>query len=179
MPDEYTLLQRLQRHDETALRKAIELYTPYLNTVIYRAVGAAISREDMEEIVADVFVSLWRNSGRIDFQKGTLRSYIAAAARKLAFKRLNSLHTTVPLEELAAAEEPTAAAGQVEEQFLWDCVKELGEQDFELFVRYYKYRETLKQISSATGLKLSTVKTRLSRGKKKLKQILEHAEGTL
>ena len=177
MQDEKALLHRLQIHDETALRKAIDLYTPYLNTVIYRAAGATISREDMEEIVADVFVSLWRNSERIDLQKGTLRSYIAAAARKLTYKRLNSLSTTIPLEELNPAEEPPAPGGQPEEQFLWDCVKELGEQDFELFVRYYKYGETLKQISSATGLKLSTVKTRLSRGKQKLKQILEHAEG--
>ena len=179
MPDEKTLLHRLQRHDETALRKAIELYTPYLNTVIYRAVGTAISREDMEEIVADVFVSLWRNAERIDLQKGTLRSYIAAAARNLAFKRRSSLRVAVPLEEISPAEEPPAPGGQPEEQFLWDCVKELGEQDFELFVRYYKYGETLKQISFATGLKLSTVKTRLSRGKQKLKQILEHAEGLL
>ena len=177
MSDEKMLLHKLQIHDEAALRKAIELYTPYLNTVIYQAVGAAISREDMEEIVADVFVSLWRNSERIDPQKGTLRSYIAAAARKLAFKRLSSLHITVPLEEMDPAEEPTAAEVNPEEQFLWDCVKELGEQDFELFIRYYKYGETLKQISSVTGLKLSTVKTRLSRGKQKLKQILEHAEG--
>ena len=179
MTDEKTLLLRLQRHDEAALQKVIELYTPYLNTVIYRAAGAAISREDMEEIVSDVFVSLWRNSERIDPQNGALHSYIASAARKQAYKRLSCLHDTVPLEELNPSEEPQAAAGQTEEQLLWDCVKELGEKDFELFVRYYKYGETLKQISSAMGLKLSTVKTRLSRGRKKLKHILDHAEGML
>ena len=52
MADEKSLLLRLQRQDEAALRKAIELYTPYLNTVIYRAGGAALPREDIEEIVS-------------------------------------------------------------------------------------------------------------------------------
>ena len=179
MPDEKKLLLGLQKHDEAALKTVIERYTPYLNTVIYRASGAALSREDMEEIVSDVFVSLWRNAERLDPGKETLRPYMAAAARNQAYKRLGALRDAVPLEELNPSEEPRAADGPAEERLLWDCVKELGEPDFELFVRYYKYGETLRQISSATGLKLSTVKTRLSRGKKKLKQILEHAEGLL
>lgn len=179
MADEKKLLFRLQRQDETALRKAIELYTPYLNAVIYRTVGAALSREDIEEIISDVFVSLWRNAERIDLRKGTIRSYIAAAARNLTYKRLGASHPTVPLDELSLSDAPKFVAEPSTERLLWDSVAELGEPDNELFVRYYKYGESLKQISAATGLKLSTVKTRLSRGKKKLKHILEDAEGSL
>ena len=61
-------------------------------------------------------------------------------------------------------------------RFLWDAVAELGEEDLELFVRYYRYGESLREISHAMKLNLSTVKTRLSRGKKKLKQILNAEE---
>lgn len=52
----------------------------------------------------------------------------------------------------------------------------LGEPDIEIFVRYYLYDEKLKEIAAATALNLSTVKTKLSRGKRKLKNMLLHAE---
>ena len=56
---------------------------------------------------------------------------------------------------------------------------ELGEPDNEIFVRFYKFDEKLKDISLATGLNISTIKSKLSRGKRKLKKILLNAEETL
>ncbi|MFR5916159.1 MAG: sigma factor-like helix-turn-helix DNA-binding protein [Blautia wexlerae] len=44
-------------------------------------------------------------------------------------------------------------------------VMSLGEPDSEIFVRRYKFDEKIKDISKAMGLNISTVKTRLSRGK--------------
>ena len=62
---------------------------------------------------------------------------------------------------------------------LWRYVMELGEPDSEIFVRYYKYNEKLKDIAKITGIKLSTVKTRLSRGRQKLKKKLQISEESL
>ena len=55
----------------------------------------------------------------------------------------------------------------------------LGEPDSEIFVRYYKFNEKIKEISKATGINVSTVKTKLSRGKRKLKIILSNAREML
>lgn len=46
----------------------------------------------------------------------------------------------------------------------------------EIFVRRYKFDEKLRDIAKAMGLNVSTVKTRLSRGKRKLRKILSDAE---
>ena len=40
--------------------KAIRIYTPYLSTVLYHMAGNSLPKEDIEEIVADVFVVLWK-----------------------------------------------------------------------------------------------------------------------
>ena len=56
---------------------------------------------------------------------------------------------------------------------------ELGEPDSEIFVRCYKFDEKIKDISKAMGLNISTVKTRLSRGKRKLRKMLSNAEERL
>ena len=55
----------------------------------------------------------------------------------------------------------------------------LGEPDNEIFIRRYKFDEKLKDISKATGINISTIKTKLSRGKFKLKKILSNAEEML
>ena len=176
MVDEQTLLRRLQKQDPLALEQAIDRYTPYLSTVLYRAAGTSLAREDIEEIVSDVFVSLWRNAERIDPEKGGIRPYLAAAARNFAFKRLGRQRPCESLDELEISDGPGAAEELVERETLWGAVMDLGEPDSELFVRYYRYGQTLQEIAGATGLKLSTVKTQLSRGKKKLKTILQAEE---
>lgn len=177
MVDEAELLRQLQNQDTAALAAAIKTYTPYLSTVLYRAFGAALGREDTEEILSDTFFVLWQNAGQIDRTKGSIRVYLAAVARNAGGKRLQNRRELLSLDELNPGKEPSAIDGQAESAMLWDAVSGLGERDAELFVRYYKYGESLKEIAAATGLCLSTVKTRLSRGKRKLKTILTEAEG--
>lgn len=62
---------------------------------------------------------------------------------------------------------------------IWEAVMDLGELDNEIFVRFYKYDEKLKDISKAMGLNISTIKSKLSRGKRKLKKFLLNAEESL
>ena len=63
--------------------------------------------------------------------------------------------------------------------YVWETVMSLGEPDSEIFVRRYKFDEKIKDISKAMGLNISTVKTRLSRGKRKLRKMLSNAEERL
>ena len=170
MVDETNLLFRLQKRRRNAINQAIEIYTPYLGTVLYNMVGTSLPQEDIEEIVSDVFVTLWKNAEYIDLSKGTLRSYIAATARNFALKRLNKKREFTPLDDVELPDEKSIADDN--SYALWDAVMSLGEPDNEIFVRYYKYNEKLKDISKATGLNISTVKSKLSRGKLKLKKIL-------
>lgn len=178
MADEAKLLRRLQNSTPGALERLIQLYTPYLSTVIYRAGGGALPQEDQEELMADVFIALWRNAAVLDPVRGSVRAYLAAAARNGVYKRLQGRSANLPLEELAehglepAWEDPDTLS-------LWDAVARLGEEDCEIFVRFYRYGQSLPEISAAMGMKLSTVKTRLSRGREKLKTMLSDAEDPL
>lgn len=178
MTDEKKLLLRLKNKEHGAINEAIDIYTPYLSTVLYNAIGRALSKEDSEEIISDVFVMLWRNAKSIDFEKGTIRSYIAAAARNAAFKKLKNRHDCLCLDEVELTEDDFVD-NNVNREWIWDAVMSLGEPDNEIFVRYYKFDEKLKTIAKSMGLNISTVKTKLARGKRKLKQILSNAEEML
>lgn len=174
MVDESKLLMQLQKRHKNSINQAIEVYTPYLSTVLYNMVGNGLPKEDIEEIVSDVFVVLWKNAEYIDLSKGTLRSYIAATARNHALKRLNKKKDYTNLDDIEIPIEDVFTDDN--KKSIWDAVMRLGEPDNEIFVRFYKYDEKLKDISKATGLNISTIKTKLSRGKLKLKKILNAEE---
>lgn len=174
MVDESKLLMQLQKRHKNSINQAIEVYTPYLSTVLYNMVGNGLPKEDIEEIVSDVFVVLWKNAEYIDLSKGTLRSYIAATARNLALKRLNKKKDYTNFDDIEIPIEDEFTDDN--KKSIWDAVMRLGEPDNEIFVRFYKYDEKLKDISKATGLNISTIKTKLSRGKRKLKKILNAEE---
>lgn len=179
MAEEKKLLLRLKQKQEKALEQAIELYTPYISTVLFNMIGTQLPVEDIEEIISDVFVTLWKNAEYIDLKKGTIRSYIAVVARNLALKRLNRLSDYTNLEDVELPDERNTIDDNIFSELIWKSVMELGEPDNEIFVRYYKFGERLKDISRVMGLNLSTIKTKLSRGKKKLKTILINLEGSL
>lgn len=179
MADEKRILEGIQNRNCGFMEEAIEIYTPYLGTVLYNMLGNTLPREDIEEVVSDVFVALWRNADRIDLSKGTLRGYLAVTARNLALKKINKKRENVPIEELELADKSATAEENVCSKSLWESVMALGEPDNEIFIRYYHYGEKLRDISRVTGLNLSTVKTKLSRGKEKLKKMISDAEGAL
>ena len=126
MADEEVLLQRLRNREENSIDEAIEIYTPYLSTVLYNMAGSGLPEEDVE----------------------------------------------IP-DERNLAEETSKT------DLVWNAVMSLGEPDNEIFVRRYKFDEKIRDISNAMGLNISTVKTRLSRGKRKLRKILSEAEERL
>jgi len=179
MVDESKLLRQLKRKQENSLNYAIEIYTPYLSTVLYNMVGNGLPKEDIEEIISDVFVMLWKNAEYIDLEKGTIRSYISASARNFALKRLNKKLEYISIDDVELMDTTSFTDDCSQNEQLWKAVMKLGEPDNEIFVRYYKFDEKLKDISKATGLNISTIKSKLSRGKRKLKRILLNAEESL
>ena len=129
--------------------------------------------------MADVFVILWKNAERIDLQKGTLRSYLAAVARNFALKRINRKTDHIVLEDIELSDGKDFIEENFHNNYVWETVMSLGEPDSEIFVRRYKFDEKIKDISKSMGLNISTVKTRLSRGKRKLRKMLSNAEERL
>lgn len=172
--DEKKLIQRLQKRSRAALEQAIEQYTPYVSTVVWRTAGSAAAREDLEEAVSDVFLALWTHAGELDPEKG-LRPWLGTVARNKAVDRLRRAGASLPLPEEAPAPGPgpqEAAERMEQAEILWRAVEALGEPDSALFLRHYWYGEKLGDAARALGLSTVAAKTRLSRGRKKLKDIL-------
>lgn len=171
--NEISLIKKLKKGDADALDYAIKTYSPYISVVLFNMCGGNLGREDTEEIVSDVFVALWRNAAKINLEKGSIRSYLAGTVRNLTAMRLREKHiNTVQIDEsidIAAKNTPEEQLLEIDRDIrLWRAVTALGEPDSEIFVRYYRYGEKIREIAVNMGIKAATVKTKLSRGRKKL-----------
>ena len=67
--DERALLKRLKQKNEKALEETIQLYTAYTTTIIKEILNSKATVEDIEELVADTFISLWQSAGKINYMQ--------------------------------------------------------------------------------------------------------------
>ena len=91
--DEQDLILHLQAGERRALEEIIQGYTHYLTAVAARALGPSPSREDLEEVVSDAFLALWRSRDKIE-PECSLRPFLAVTARNLAYSRLRGRRET-------------------------------------------------------------------------------------
>ena len=179
---EDAILEKLQNRQQGALEEIIKKYTPYVGTIVYNIIGQSMTREDVEETVSSVFFALWQHSSALDSDKGDLRSYLGAMAKNHAINKLREKRPHISYEQLEFEEadisgEPQAELEREEEKsILWELVQQLGEPDSEIFVRYYYYEEKINHIAKCLNLNASTIKTKLARGRQKLKQKIQKIE---
>lgn len=171
--NERRLLRNLQNGDTGALSEIITLYTPYLFTVACNIMNPPLTREDVEESVSDAFVRLWTH--REEVEPGKLKPWLAAVTRNLAKDALRARRITEPLDDDGLLE--IAAPGDMEEDVLRaelnalarEAVDSLGEPDGEIFRRHYFLYQKTGEIADALGMNAATVRTKLARGRERLR----------
>ena len=172
------LLERLRRQDADALEALTARYRAYVNTVLSNMLRGTGTREDVEELCADVFLALWQHAA--DPEPGQLKPWLGTVARNRAKNWLrrrrelpmdpDSLELTLPdgspgLEDEAIRAELAAAVRK--------AVDSLRPRDREIFVRYYFYLQPAETIARELGLAPASVRSRLSRGRALLRKKLE------
>ena len=172
---EQTMIRRIRSGDPAALEALMDRYIPYVSAVVWNLLRFSMQPEDAEEVVSDVFLAAWNQAE--DLQSGKVKPWLAAVARNKAKRKLRSMAKDLPLEEnlleLPGQDSPEAELTQTEERFLinW-AVSSLPEPDREIFVRHYYHVQTVREISAEMALNESTIKTKLRRGRAKLKETL-------
>ena len=173
--NEKRILKALRRGDSAALEQIVEQYTPYVFAIVSNILSHALPREDLEEVVSDVFCSLWYSREQVE--PGKLKAYLAAIARNAAKSRLRGLKLAEPLEDdLLALSLPGPEEGVLKLELKAACreaVDSLGQPDSEIFLRRYFLYQKTGDIAQALGLNDNTGRSKLSRGREKLKQHLE------
>ncbi len=173
--NESKLIARLKKKNISALERVIELYTPYVSTIIRNTLRGYISHEDLEELTADTFVSLWDCADRIESDH--LSGYIAQTAKSKAYSYMRrNIVISESIEDMviaADADVEDETEQKLIAELLLRLLEEMPEKERDILLRFHYYRQTIGEIAQELEMNVSTVKTKLCRGRKKLRQMLE------
>lgn len=145
-----------------------ELIRKY-NPDMYRlATGILQNCQDAEDAVSEAVLRAYENLGKLrntEKFKAWIMQITANEARK-TYARRKRTFTSEYLEELGPVFED-------EHHELWDSVMKLDVVFREAIILFYYDRLSIREIAQVLKVKEGTVKSRLSRGKKQLKEMLE------
>ncbi|MCD8115514.1 MAG: sigma-70 family RNA polymerase sigma factor [Oscillospiraceae bacterium] len=119
-------------------------------------------------------MAFWQSGKRV--QPGKAKAYLAAIARNKAKMFLRKSNIELPLEgdvlSIADGDMERGLEEQEQREIVYRAVLSLGQPDREIFLRYYYYCQPVGDIADRLQMKPATVKTRLHRGRARLREIL-------
>lgn len=166
-----TIIKKLKKNSERALTVLMEQYLSYVITIATRIGGALLTNQDIEEISSDVFYAVWKSRDNL-IQTESLKPYIAQITRNMTKKKLmKSRYNSIFEEDIITIEvndiaEDFVLAEQVE--IIRKLLDEFKYPDRDILIAYYFYEFKLEEIAEKFRLPLSTVKSKIYRGKKEI-----------
>lgn len=168
------MLSRLKKGDSRALNMIMVQYGPYVQTIAANITIPPLQPEDVEEVASDVFLALWNNSDAVE--TGKLKAWLAAVTRNTAKNKLRSHHLAMPLEDdffiIAVPGVEVELLEQELQRVTREAVTALPEPEHSIFVRHYFLYQKTAEIAEAMNMNASTVRSKLMRGREKLKEYL-------
>jgi RNA polymerase sigma-70 factor (ECF subfamily) len=175
-PAEAVLAARLVAGDEAALSEAFDRYAGAVLAAARRVLGNLPAAED---VVQDVFVTLWQHPDRYDTDRGSLRTFLTTLAHHRGVDVVRSELRRIGRESLSARLIPQqrASCEDQDARLVADLVRDAvnllpGEQRQVVELAYFKglsYRD----VAATAGIPEGTAKSRLRLALAKLEAALD------
>lgn len=170
------LIKDYIENEELNIEQIVKEYSGY----IYKIVDNSISfftNEDIEEIISDTFFVLWKNRENLEIER-PLSPYIAGITKNLIKQKNRKSKNILDIEDYMDKMEANINLENIYEKkekinFLVNNLNKMKKDDIEIFQYFYYSERTIKEIATIMGLSEFSVKSKLYRVRKKLKNKLE------
>lgn len=171
------MIKYIKKKNQKGMEILIDQYNGLITSVIRYHLGSLINYE--EECVSDTLLAIWDNVEGFDQDKNTFKNWICAIAKYKAIdykrKYLNKIEIS-DLDEQNYYIDKNLLKIEIQEE-LNETLKFLSEEDKEIFKRYYLNDESVIDIANDKKLAISSVHSKLSRGKAKIRKSLLNEGG--
>lgn len=170
------VLQAVAGGDRPALRELYGRTSAKLYGICLRLLG---SEAEAEEVLQDVYLTVWKNAGRFDPAKASPITWLAVLARNKAIDRLRLRRVaTAPIEAADHVADDGASALEVlqtaeDEARLGGCLEELDEQPREMIRAAFLDGATYPELAEREGVPLGTMKSWIRRALLRLRGCLQ------
>jgi RNA polymerase sigma-70 factor (family 1) len=169
LPDQDTLISRIEEGDEIAFTKLFDFYRPKIYSVALTITKSATIAEDL---VQDVFMTCWIKRRDLNAIKN-FNSYLFTMVRNASFTALRKLASERnKLEQHAGSDifiytTPDKKTESIDyEELLRQALAKLPEQQRRVFVMIKQKGMDREAVATELGISPNTVKTHLGRAMK-------------
>lgn len=167
-----TLLELLKDQDETAFT---ELFDRYWERLFIYVLKATKSHDDAQDIVQELFLSIWRRQGKIEL-KSSLIAYLLKGARNLSLKFIEHNIRKIELSDAALYELGQADVASVSflelqelEERVDSAIAKLPPKMQQVYLLSRHENLSYHEISMRLGIAETTVKKQVSNALKSIR----------
>jgi len=171
------LLLQVAAGDRRAFTATYQEAAPQLFALALRMMK---QRDLAEEVLQEVFVSIWVKAGRFDPGKGSALAWMAAILRNRCLDRLRTRRPESSIADEDAAEWTDPAPGPLdralrsaEGRAIWRCLDRLEPGPRNAILRVYYEGLTHAELADRATIPLGTIKSWIRRGLTRLKSCLD------
>ena len=177
MDKDEEIVKYIKQKDRNGLVLLIDNYGKLIYGVIKDVTYNKNMDNEIEDIFSEVLMKIWNSIDLYDEKRGILRNFLISKSKYTAIDHIRKIFKR---KENQFSDEIVNALGYEEENFdeisnresFEELLDTLEPMDKEIFIRRYYFEEEIANIAKSLDKKESYIYTRLSRGRKKLKNTL-------
>lgn len=177
--DEENFIKELRRKNSKALDYIVDKYSPLVNGISRKILITLGDEGAIEECVYDVFLGVWNNIEKFKGENEDFRKWIGGVSK---FKAIDYYRKkSIEIERLDydlefVAKVPSAEKIVIENidyEKIVSLINECKEPDRSIFIMKFLLGMDSREVANKMNFSVCAVDTRVSRGRKKLKEKYE------
>lgn len=165
------LVARAAMADRKAFHRLYEMTSPR----VYAVLVSMLHDKDMaQDVLQDTYVKVWGRAGEYHCERGQVLSWIIAIARYRALDLLRASKRRNTFEHQAGETlAPVLSIGDSFSDLMKDCLGRLADIQRHSIVAAFVHGFTHEELAAKEDAPLGTVKSRIRRGLRRLRECLE------
>lgn len=164
-------------NEKIDIDQIIDDFYNYIYVIVKNYSSIYITDEDIEEIISDVFVAIWKNSVKLS-KTTILKPYFAGIAKNIIKNKYRKMELNFFISDY---EEKLVDNSNIEEvtekneqnNIIKEVLKTLKPETYKVFIMFYYESKTIKEIAKTLNVSEGKVKIILHRVRKIIKKSLE------
>lgn len=157
--------------------KLLDDFYGYVYIIVKNGVSIYITDEDIEEIIYDIFTSIWQRSEVLS-NTTDVKAYLSGTAKNIIKNkyRKNKLNFSISdyEEKIVDNNNLEKIVEEHEQNFIVkECLKTLKEEEYKIFIMFYYESKSTKEIANKLKCSVGKVKVILHRVRKIIRKSLE------
>lgn len=165
------LIELIKREDFQGLELLIEEYGSSIMKTISSVLSYPYEKSSIDDVMNETLYQIFTKIHTYNPEKSSLQTWLLVVARNRSIDEKRKLfrqrNTTVNDDEEGGGEE----ARVLEKESFLELIDRLSEEDQKIFLYCYFYQFSAKEIAEILNLSEEKIYNRLSRGRKKLKEM--------